>query len=171
MFLHSLYNQTESRCRCDSRFGRTALDPSRNQAMGPCRIRDPVTTSISTAKELRMHFKTRMPVRVGLIIAVLTLVSLVGIVCAQEPQPAKVEAKANRLAKETSPYLLLHAHNPVDWYAWGPEALAKAKDEKKPIFLSVGYSSCYWCHVMERESFVDRRNRQGLERKLCLYQG
>ncbi len=62
---------------------------------------------------------------------------------------------ANRLAKETSPYLLLHAHNPVDWYPWGPEALAKAKADNKPIFLSVGYSSCYWCHVMERESFMD----------------
>ena len=62
---------------------------------------------------------------------------------------------ANRLAKETSPYLLLHAHNPVDWYPWGPEAFAKARAEKKPIFLSIGYSSCYWCHVMERESFTD----------------
>ncbi len=62
---------------------------------------------------------------------------------------------ANRLAKETSPYLLLHAHNPVDWYPWGDEALAKAKAETKLIFLSVGYSSCYWCHVMERESFMD----------------
>jgi uncharacterized protein len=61
----------------------------------------------------------------------------------------------NRLARETSPYLLLHAHNPVDWYPWGPEAFAKAKAENKPIFLSVGYSSCYWCHVMERESFMD----------------
>ncbi|MBI3836493.1 MAG: thioredoxin domain-containing protein [Planctomycetia bacterium] len=61
----------------------------------------------------------------------------------------------NRLSKETSPYLLLHAHNPVDWYAWGEEALAKARQEKKVIFLSVGYSSCYWCHVMERESFMD----------------
>src|ERR1700689_1654893 len=61
----------------------------------------------------------------------------------------------NRLARETSPYLLLHAHNPVDWYPWGPEAFARAKAEKKPIFLSVGYSSCYWCHVMERESFHD----------------
>lgn len=61
----------------------------------------------------------------------------------------------NRLAKETSPYLLLHAHNPVDWYPWGPEALAKAKTENKLIFLSIGYSSCHWCHVMERESFVD----------------
>lgn len=64
-------------------------------------------------------------------------------------------AKPNRLAKETSPYLLLHANNPVDWYAWGEEALAKAKREKKLIFLSIGYSSCHWCHVMERESFLD----------------
>ncbi|HXU32428.1 MAG TPA: DUF255 domain-containing protein [Thermoanaerobaculia bacterium] len=62
---------------------------------------------------------------------------------------------ANRLARESSPYLLLHAHNPVDWYPWGPEALARAKEEQKPIFLSVGYSTCYWCHVMERESFTD----------------
>jgi uncharacterized protein len=61
----------------------------------------------------------------------------------------------NRLAKESSPYLLLHAKNPVDWYPWGPEALGKAKAENKPIFLSIGYSSCYWCHVMERESFMD----------------
>jgi uncharacterized protein YyaL (SSP411 family) len=61
----------------------------------------------------------------------------------------------NRLASETSPYLLAHAHNPVDWYPWGPEALAKAKKEGKPIFLSIGYSSCHWCHVMERESFMD----------------
>ncbi|NUP09623.1 MAG: thioredoxin domain-containing protein [Polyangiaceae bacterium] len=61
----------------------------------------------------------------------------------------------NRLAKETSPYLLQHAHNPVDWYAWGPEALERAKREDKPIFLSIGYSACHWCHVMERESFED----------------
>jgi len=61
----------------------------------------------------------------------------------------------NRLADETSPYLLLHAHNPVDWYPWGEAAFAEAKEENKPIFLSVGYSSCYWCHVMERESFMD----------------
>ena len=63
--------------------------------------------------------------------------------------------KANRLAKETSPYLLQHAHNPVDWRPWGPEALAAAKKENKPILLSIGYSSCHWCHVMERESFLD----------------
>ncbi len=60
---------------------------------------------------------------------------------------------ANRLARETSPYLLQHAHNPVDWYPWGDEAFLKAKLEDKPVFLSVGYSACHWCHVMERESF------------------
>jgi len=60
---------------------------------------------------------------------------------------------ANRLAKEQSPYLLQHAHNPVDWFPWGPEAFEKARTEDKPIFLSVGYSTCHWCHVMERESF------------------
>ena len=65
------------------------------------------------------------------------------------------ERPANRLARETSPYLLQHAHNPVDWYPWGEEALAKARDEDKPIFLSIGYSACHWCHVMERESFED----------------
>jgi hypothetical protein len=61
----------------------------------------------------------------------------------------------NRLANEKSPYLLQHAHNPVDWYPWGPEAFDKARREDKPIFLSVGYSTCHWCHVMERESFED----------------
>ncbi|MGA2593085.1 MAG: thioredoxin domain-containing protein [Bryobacteraceae bacterium] len=59
----------------------------------------------------------------------------------------------NRLIDEKSPYLLQHAHNPVDWYAWGPEAFEKARHEDKPIFLSIGYSTCHWCHVMERESF------------------
>jgi uncharacterized protein YyaL (SSP411 family) len=59
----------------------------------------------------------------------------------------------NRLAKEKSPYLLQHAHNPVDWFAWNDEAFAKARLENKPIFLSIGYSTCHWCHVMERESF------------------
>src|SRR2546427_8560269 len=62
----------------------------------------------------------------------------------------------NRLANETSPYLLQHAHNPVDWFPWGDEAFAKAKSEDKPILLSVGYSACHWCHVMERESFEDQ---------------
>ena len=61
----------------------------------------------------------------------------------------------NRLAQATSPYLLQHAYNPVDWYPWGEEALQKAKDEDKPIIVSIGYSACHWCHVMERESFED----------------
>ena len=74
---------------------------------------------------------------------------------AQSPAAKPAGQRPNRLSKESSPYLLLHAHNPVDWYPWGPEAFEKAKAEKKPIFLSVGYSSCYWCHVMERESFSD----------------
>src|SRR5690242_20881612 len=61
----------------------------------------------------------------------------------------------NRLAQETSPYLLQHKDNPVDWYPWGPEALGRAREEDMPILLSVGYSACHWCHVMERESFED----------------
>ena len=61
----------------------------------------------------------------------------------------------NRLAGETSPYLLQHASNPVDWYAWGDEALNRARDEDRPILLSIGYAACHWCHVMERESFED----------------
>ena len=62
----------------------------------------------------------------------------------------------NKLIDEKSPYLLQHAYNPVNWYPWGDEAFAKAKDEDKPIFLSIGYSTCHWCHVMERESFEHR---------------
>ena len=61
----------------------------------------------------------------------------------------------NRLATETSPYLLQHAHNPVDWYTWGDEALSQAREQDRPILLSIGYSACHWCHVMERESFED----------------
>src|SRR6266849_6360419 len=61
----------------------------------------------------------------------------------------------NRLIHEKSPYLLQHAHNPVDWYAWGPEAFEKARKEDKPIFLSIGYSTCHWCHVMDREERPD----------------
>jgi uncharacterized protein YyaL (SSP411 family) len=63
----------------------------------------------------------------------------------------------NRLAREKSPYLLQHAHNPVDWFAWGDEAFEKARVENRPIFLSIGYSTCHWCHVMERESFEDEK--------------
>ena len=75
-----------------------------------------------------------------------------------EPKPPQEEAQpkhTNRLANEASPYLQQHKHNPVDWYAWGEEAFKKARDEQKPILLSIGYSTCHWCHVMERESFED----------------
>ena len=68
-----------------------------------------------------------------------------------------VHKHTNRLAREKSPYLLQHAHNPVDWFAWGDEAFAKARVENRPIFLSIGYSTCHWCHVMERESFEDEK--------------
>jgi uncharacterized protein YyaL (SSP411 family) len=93
---------------------------------------------------------------------------------------------ANRLQGERSPYLLQHADNPVDWFPWGPEALARARDEQKPIFLSVGYSTCHWCHVMAHESFehagvaallnahfvsikVDREERPDLDRVYMLF--
>ena len=62
---------------------------------------------------------------------------------------------ANRLARETSAYLLQHKDNPVDWCAWGPEPFERARREGKPVLVSIGYSSCHWCHVMERESFED----------------
>ena len=71
------------------------------------------------------------------------------------PATEKENRTPNRLINETSTYLLQHAHNPVDWYAWGPEALERAKKEDKPILLSVGYAACHWCHVMEHESFED----------------
>src|SRR6476620_11317007 len=66
----------------------------------------------------------------------------------------------NRLAQETSPYLLQHADNPVDWYAWGDEAFERARTEDKPVLLSVGYAACHWCHVMEHESFEDAETAQ-----------
>ncbi len=83
---------------------------------------------------------------------------------------ATPEAKyTNRLAKETSPYLLQHAHNPVDWHAWGAEAFEEARKQNKPIFLSVGYSTCYWCHVMERQSFENEQIAKEMnERFVCI---
>jgi len=75
----------------------------------------------------------------------------------------------NRLSKETSPYLLQHAHNPVDWYPWGSEALDRAQKEDKPILLSIGYAACHWCHVMERESFENEEiARQMNEHFVCI---
>lgn len=90
-------------------------------------------------------------------------VAVSGCTRAQEKQTTKItqanskhSKNPNALAKESSPYLLMHAHNPVDWHAWNQATLAKAKKLGKPIFLSIGYSSCHWCHVMERESFLDQ---------------
>jgi len=75
----------------------------------------------------------------------------------------------NHLANETSPYLLQHANNPVDWYPWGPAALDRAKAEQKPIFLSIGYSACHWCHVMEHESFENEQIAKSLNEKfVCI---
>ena len=79
--------------------------------------------------------------------------ALLGAPPAYAAEGKSTRSKPNRLLKETSPYLRLHAHNPVNWYPWGEEALAKARQENKPIFLSVGYSTCHWCHVMAKESF------------------
>src|SRR5256885_2243966 len=76
------------------------------------------------------------------------------------------ERQANRLAGASSPYLLQHAHNPVDWFPWGEEAFAKARSEDRPVFLSVGYAACHWCHVMERESFEDEATAGFLNERL-----
>ena len=81
----------------------------------------------------------------------------------QMAETATVE-HVNRLSKETSPYLLQHARNPVDWYPWGEEAIRRARAENKPIFVSIGYSTCHWCHVMERESFEDLETAEILNR-------
>ena len=80
-------------------------------------------------------------------------------------------AHTNRLIESTSPYLLQHAHNPVDWYPWGEEALARSRAEDKPILLSIGYSACHWCHVMERESFENEEIARAHERALRPHQG
>ena len=105
--------------------------------------------------------------------------------CPLNPNPAHPES-TNRLASEQSPYLLQHAANPVDWYPWGEEAFERAREEEKPIFLSIGYSTCHWCHVMERESFeneeiaaflnehfvsikVDREERPDVDRVYMTY--
>ncbi|MBZ5627320.1 MAG: DUF255 domain-containing protein [Acidobacteriia bacterium] len=88
----------------------------------------------------------------GAVMVVLLCVAAVG----QRSGAAKASGRySNHLVGEKSPYLLLHAHNPVDWYPWGEEAFAKARRENKPIFLSIGYYTCHWCHVMERESYAN----------------
>lgn len=81
------------------------------------------------------------------------------------PKPRQMHQKPNRLANSSSPYLRQHAYNPVEWYPWGAEALQKAKAEDKPIIVSIGYSSCHWCHVMERESFENDTIAQLMNRR------
>ena len=104
----------------------------------------PFTTAIRD-REPRPRFRTRERLLRGF--------ALIGWLCAPLSGADGPDRKSNRLAKEKSPYLLQHAHNPVDWFPWGEEAFKKARDEGKPIFLSIGYATCHWCHVMERESF------------------
>ena len=119
-----------------------------------------------------------------LMFAVMTLGLTVPIYACQHEEPeADVQRTKNSLQHATSPYLLQHQYNPVDWHEWDDEALALAKKENKPIFLSVGYSACHWCHVMEHESFenediaklmnehfvcikVDREERPDIDRHL-----
>src|SRR5262245_32526576 len=84
---------------------------------------------------------------------ILLLVTLVA--CGTGNKENDQPKSLNRLSSSMSPYLKEHADNPVDWYEWGSEALEKAKLEGKPLIISIGYSSCHWCHVMERESFMD----------------
>src|SRR5262245_31708247 len=102
----------------------------------------------------RGHPASRPTMRRPLPVALLLCLFASGVGRAEPPAAGKPRF-TNHLARESSPYLLQHAHNPVDWYPWGPEAFAKAKKEGKLVFLSIGYSSCHWCHVMERESFAN----------------
>jgi len=98
------------------------------------------------------------PLRVITLLAVSAWLTTPSAWCGErqnDARPAATPRYTNHLAQEKSPYLQLHAHNPVDWYPWGDEAFRKAKDENKPIFLSIGYATCHWCHVMEQESFSD----------------
>src|SRR5215510_13046188 len=106
-------------------------------------------------------------VSAALVVAVLAVAAVLVARHAYEPPPPSeplhtrhlnpdgTPVYTNRLARERSPYLRQHAHNPVDWYPWGDEAFAKARAERKPVLLSVGYSTCHWCHVMAEESFED----------------
>tara|TARA_Y100000385_G_scaffold154539_1_gene160271 strand:+ start:6220 stop:8307 length:2088 start_codon:yes stop_codon:yes gene_type:complete len=93
---------------------------------------------------------------------VLSLLSIVSVLssCGQKNQNKSMSSHTNQLIKETSPYLLQHAHNPVDWHAWNPENLVEAKKLNKPLLISIGYSSCHWCHVMEHESFENEEVAQ-----------
>ncbi len=118
------------------------------------------------------HYRVLNGVRSHLIIIVLaTLLGAVMTHASDAGESSPATTKKNRLAAEKSPYLLQHADNPVDWYPWGEEAFEKARKEDKPIFLSIGYATCHWCHVMEHESFEDSDRRRPDERSLRQHQG
>ncbi|MDQ3173463.1 MAG: thioredoxin domain-containing protein [Acidobacteriota bacterium] len=113
-----------------------------------------------TETENRKPMRKRWRFSIACLLALLTVGGSLALIRtrgqkSQDVAPAAREGKPNRLIKEKSPYLLQHAHNPVDWYPWGEEAFEKARRENKPVFLSIGYSTCHWCHVMEAESFSD----------------
>ncbi|NCO33871.1 MAG: DUF255 domain-containing protein [Armatimonadetes bacterium] len=118
---------------------------------------------MSTCRMERRFWQPGRPTLWAGLTGLLVLISLLMVVakrwnaasCAPQEGETKQVGYSNRLIHESSPYLLMHAHNPVDWYPWGEEALTKAKKEDKPIFLSIGYSTCHWCHVMEEKVFSD----------------
>ncbi|MCI0528948.1 MAG: thioredoxin domain-containing protein, partial [Nitrospira sp.] len=107
----------------------------------------------------RKKMKNLVRLVLGFVLGVTVLIGWMAnqrVMYKETPSPEqKTEKHPNRLIREKSPYLLQHAYNPVDWYPWGEEAFERARRENKPIFLSIGYSTCHWCHVMERESFDD----------------
>jgi uncharacterized protein YyaL (SSP411 family) len=96
---------------------------------------------------------TYLRIQAGIVLCAMALAHSQAEAAMRDDPPVHHRAEANKLGNETSPYLLQHAFNPVDWYPWGEEAFAAARERNVPIFLSIGYSTCYWCHVMERESF------------------
>src|SRR5262249_6321999 len=111
----------------------------------PVRCGSPPSPSVSVALQ-------RSPARAGLF----SIMTGEALLCPRGERAMTEQTQhSNRLIHETSPYLRQHAQNPVDWYPWGPEALERARQLDRPIFLSIGYSACHWCHVMEHESFED----------------
>ncbi len=106
---------------------------------------------------IKAHEKALSTIAVVALIIILAIVANTGHREKRMPTATDTHKHTNRLINESSPYLLQHAHNPVQWYPWGPEAFERAKKENKPIFLSIGYSTCHWCHVMESESFENER--------------
>src|SRR6185503_7942209 len=124
----------------------TVAPAARSASSGPVSSRSSKSSSTSIATRLPASSRSAMAAIVPQRVAP-------GHCAAKRGRARCHNARMNRLARERSPYLLQHAQNPVDWFAWNDEAFAKARQEEKPIFLSIGYSTCHWCHVMEHESF------------------